>query len=349
MSFPYRATATLNCLVGTRNSSMHHFSELLVKLLDYCEMRCLMCGQLSQASRRALLSLEHLREHFSAHSFASKRVYLWGGEPLLHPELDQIIGFFKGRGALVAMNTNGYKLERHIERLISSRLDRIIFSLDGSDAATHDAIRGVPGSFDKLVANVGLVHSAASTPLIRINFVVLPVNYEQILDVVEWGGRSGVYRIHFQLPIFLTSAQLNAYANIVRTECGCAARNYDAFVMRFDGIDFSVLERIMRTVHERHRDFARFYPFERLSASELRTYFTTYDPVKNCRCDVLEEKLAIDASGRFVTCPDFPDISYGDLTRGITHPERVNWIKERFKTGKRLPICNRCCHFVPYC
>ncbi|HKC63169.1 MAG TPA: radical SAM protein [Pyrinomonadaceae bacterium] len=327
---------------------MRQFSELLVKLLDYCEMHCVMCGQLSQAGRRAVLSLENLREYFRNHTFVGKRVYLWGGEPLLHPELDQIISFFKEKGALVAMNTNGYKLDRHIDRLIASGLDRIIFSMDGSDAITHDSIRGVPGSFDKLVANINLVHTTALTPLIRINFVVLPLNYKQVLKVIDWSSRNGVYRMHFQLPIFLTPAQLNAYANIVRTECGCAARNYGAFVMKFDGVDFSALEQIMQTVYERHRDFARFYPFERLNASDLRTYFTTDNSLKDCRCDVLEEKLAIDASGRFVTCPDFPDISYGNLAGGMTNPERLDWLRERFMTGERLPICNRCCHFVPH-
>lgn len=328
---------------------MHQFSELLVKLLDYCEMHCIMCGQLSQPNRRAVLSLENLRRYFSDHSFLGKRVYLWGGEPLLHPELSQIISFFKGKDALVAMNTNGYRLERQLDHLISSGLDRIIFSMDGNDAATHDGIRGIPGSFEKLVSNIDLIRSATSGPLIRINFVVLPLNYKQILNVIDWGIRNGIYRIHFQLPIFLTQAQLNAYANIVNTECGCATRNYRAFVMQFDGFDFSALEQIMQTVYERHRDFARFYPFERLSASDLRMYFTTHEPVKACRCDVLDEKLAIDASGSFVTCPDFPDLSYGDLVQGVTIPERLHWLRERFRTEERLPICNRCCHFVPLC
>lgn len=326
---------------------MHQFSELLVKLLDYCEMRCVMCGQLSQADRRGVLSLANLHGYFRDYSFVGKRVYLWGGEPLLHPELNQIIAFFKERGALVAMNTNGYKLERHIDSLISSGLDRIIFSMDGSDAATHDNIRGIPGSFEKLRANINLVNNASSAILIRINFVVLPINYEQILNVIGWGYQNGIYRIHFQLPIFLTQAQLSAYANIVRTECGCEARNYSAFVMKFEGIDFSILEKIMQTVYEQHRSFARFYPFEFLSASDLQTYFTTHDPVRDCYCDVLEEKLAIDASGRFVICPDFPDVTYGDLGRGVNNLERLDWLRKRFVTGEKLPICNRCCHFIP--
>src|SRR5437870_4556343 len=126
---------------------LNTYKEFLIKLLDACEMQCVMCGQLSQEDRRTKLSLSTISSYFGTQSLDEKRVYLWGGEPLLHQQLHEIIAFFKNRGAFVAMNTNGYKLNRHLERLVANKLDRIIFSMDGSNAVTHDQIRGVPGSF----------------------------------------------------------------------------------------------------------------------------------------------------------------------------------------------------------
>ena len=329
---------------------MHTYFEVLIKLLDYCEMQCVMCGQLSQDDRRTVLSLSRLERFFANETFINKRVYLWGGEPLLNPEVHEIIAFFKNKGAIVAMNTNGYKLSRHIDRLIENRLDRIIFSIDGSNEQTHDRIRGVPGSYQRLMTNISLLGSmSASTqaPRIRINFVVLPQNYMQILELIEWGRQNSIYRIHFQLPIFLTLEQLSAYAGILQTECGCTIRNYRSFISNFMGINFSLLEQVMRTVYEKHNDFACFYPYQYLTAPELHSYFASTEMIKRCRCDVLNEKLAIDSSGRFVTCPDFPDLSYGDLEKGITSPNTLRWLEKRLNTGENLPICSRCCHFVP--
>lgn len=327
---------------------MYH--ELILKLLDACEMQCVMCGQLSQENRRTKLSLSSLTRYFGGQSFNQKRVYLWGGEPLLHHQLHEIISFFKNRGAFVAMNTNGYKLERHLEQLVENKLDRIIFSMDGSDALTHDQIRGVPGSFDRLqknITNLQELKRLCKVPRIRINFVVLPRNYRQVLEVLAWCKERGVYRVHFQLPIFLTNEQLESYANLVRTECGCSIRNYRAFLSDFSDIDFSVIERSMRAVFRQHQGFARFHPYEYLNAEDLQTYFTTTNILRRCRCDVLTDRLAIDASGRFVTCPDFPDISFGDLDHGVTHPERLDRLRQLVDSGGTLPTCHRCCHFVP--
>src|SRR6266542_3540134 len=57
--------------------------EVIVKILDYCEMACTMCGQLSQEPRRASLPLAKLQNLLHDVPLSGKRIYLWGGEPLL--------------------------------------------------------------------------------------------------------------------------------------------------------------------------------------------------------------------------------------------------------------------------
>src|SRR6202041_2878131 len=54
-----------------------------------------------------------------------------GGEPLLHPELDQIIGRIRKTGAIAGMITNGYLLmPDRIERLNRAGLDHLQISID---------------------------------------------------------------------------------------------------------------------------------------------------------------------------------------------------------------------------
>jgi|ERR1035437_751858 MoaA/NifB/PqqE/SkfB family radical SAM enzyme len=330
---------------------MWKYSEILVKILDYCEMKCAMCGQLSQEDRRKVLPLSALEELFKNNPLKIERVYIWGGEPLLHPQIVEIIRFFKAQNALVAMNTNAYALSRNLTEIIESGLDRIIFSIDGSNAETHDQIRGMPGSYQRIMDAISALNGYScndfSIPKIRINFVVLPTNYTQIIEFLAWARQTSIYRIHFQLPIFFTRDQLNAYRNIIEDKCGCSARNYNAFVSDFQGIDYDLLGEIMKTVHEHNFGFAQFYPYPSLNSDELRRYFTTMDPIRSCRCDVFDQKLAIDSSGRFVTCPDFPDLSFGNIENGFVDTKLRRWLEGRFDSGENLPVCNRCCHFVP--
>src|SRR5713226_1480016 len=58
-------------------------------------------------------------------------VTISGGEPLLHPELDQIIGRIRKHGIVAGMITNGYLLvPERIERLNKAGLDHMQISID---------------------------------------------------------------------------------------------------------------------------------------------------------------------------------------------------------------------------
>jgi len=339
----HRVTSTITIKIARAE-------EFLIKLLDYCEMHCSMCGQLAQGHRRARLSFLSLNLAFASAELHGKRVYLWGGEPMLHPEIIDIIRLFKAKGALVGINTNGHAIEPQIEQIVALRLDRLIFSLDGVDAATHDQIRRSKGSFDTVLRSIRLLRgltSGCSEPLIRINFVVLPQNYHQIPRFIELCHDLGVYKLHLQLPMFFSENSLLKHSAFLRSQLEITVRNYAAFVNDYSEIDFDELHTTMLAVAAHHMPFAQFYPYPKLSRDGLRMYFTGTTPFLGCVCDVLHEKLAVDSSGALVTCPDFPDVSFGTIFDGVTKPEHLLWIRKRMAHVPPLPACSRCCHYVP--
>ena len=58
-------------------------------------------------------------------------VTLSGGEPLLHPDLDELINHIRQRGAIATLITNGYLLTRdRIQRLNRAGLDHLQISID---------------------------------------------------------------------------------------------------------------------------------------------------------------------------------------------------------------------------
>jgi pyruvate-formate lyase-activating enzyme len=70
-----------------------------------------------------------------------------GGEPMLHPQMVEMIEYAKARGARVWLNTNGSmfgpipKLRNKLERLIRAGIDLIEFSMDAGDAETYATVR----------------------------------------------------------------------------------------------------------------------------------------------------------------------------------------------------------------
>jgi SynChlorMet cassette radical SAM/SPASM protein ScmF len=78
-------------------------------------------------------------------------VKLTGGEPLLHPDFIRMVDLLKEKGMSLSIETNGTLLDGSLARYLKDRstLTFITVSLDGAETETHDAFRGVKGSFEK--------------------------------------------------------------------------------------------------------------------------------------------------------------------------------------------------------
>ena len=71
------------------------------------------------------------------------------GEPLLRPDIYEIITYAKSLELKPVLATCGTTLTQEVaSRLKAAGIERISVSLDGPDAASHDAFRGVPGAFE---------------------------------------------------------------------------------------------------------------------------------------------------------------------------------------------------------
>jgi len=117
-------------------------------------------------------------------------VVLTGGDPLKRPDLFEIIAEAVGRGLRVAVApsvTPGLDGEA-IRRLATAGVLRIALSVDGPDAATHDAFRGTPGSFQATRAAIEAVRDASlalqlNTSLTRQTVEHLPATAELVADI----------------------------------------------------------------------------------------------------------------------------------------------------------------------
>ena len=77
-------------------------------------------------------------------------VKLTGGEPMLHPRFREIVSFLADAGLGITIETNGTLLNESLASFLREMgVGCISVSLDGADATTHEALRGVPGSFHR--------------------------------------------------------------------------------------------------------------------------------------------------------------------------------------------------------
>ena len=110
---------------------------------------------------------------------------LTGGDCLKRPDLLTLIDYARSVSVPVALApsvTPLLTLER-MHELREHGIKTVSISLDGMDAATHDAVRGVPGHFDATMTTLGQLKDAGFT--VQINTTVMARNVEQLADIAQ--------------------------------------------------------------------------------------------------------------------------------------------------------------------
>jgi MoaA/NifB/PqqE/SkfB family radical SAM enzyme len=105
---------------------------VLVQIIPnrFCNLSCTYCNEYDKVSEPVPLEEMHRRID-ALGRLGTAMVGISGGEPLTHPELDQVIRRIRGTGAIAGMITNGYLLNpERIERLNRAGLDHMQISID---------------------------------------------------------------------------------------------------------------------------------------------------------------------------------------------------------------------------
>ena len=96
----------------------------------FCNLSCGYCNEYDKVSEPVPLP-EMLRRIDALGRLGTAMIGISGGEPLTHPDLDEIIKRMRKTGAIAGMITNGYLLNvERIERLNKAGLDHMQISID---------------------------------------------------------------------------------------------------------------------------------------------------------------------------------------------------------------------------
>ncbi|MBM4017090.1 MAG: radical SAM protein, partial [Planctomycetes bacterium] len=117
-----------------------------------CPCRCVHCSaDRFTAGERRELSTDELRGVIDqAVDLGVSNVVFTGGEPMVHPDLPDLVAHVDKTRAHAMMFTSGVLLtEKNVARLAEAGLDSLNVSIDAATAARHDELRRLPGAFQK--------------------------------------------------------------------------------------------------------------------------------------------------------------------------------------------------------
>jgi MoaA/NifB/PqqE/SkfB family radical SAM enzyme len=121
---------------------------------DYtCNFKCKHCAieRFKQQDSRSLTVADVKRIADQADAMGLASICISGGEPLIFPDLEEIINTIGSDRFVISVDTNGWLLTEEKARwLVERGVDRIHLSIDGLEGH-HDDFRGVKGSWGRTI------------------------------------------------------------------------------------------------------------------------------------------------------------------------------------------------------
>lgn len=323
-------------------------SKLTFLLTTECNLRCQMCG-VWRRKRAGKLDPDGVEtgdliralDEMLAHS---PTIEITGGEPLLSPHWFPLAAHAAGLGLTVNLITNGWHLAAEAGRVASSGLRTLRVSVDGP-RDVHDAIRGVPGAFDRAMAGLAVLAALPTRPRIEVLCTISDANVGRLVELAE--HLRGL-PVDLFMPIhlnFRSPWHYEAHAEAFEKTFGHSCDGRDAFTYDPGALDVGTIRQELAELAGRPWPFV-VATLPKLLVDELDRYYL--DP-RYCRpttsdCGNVWSALAVAPSGDVGAClgETFGNIRRERLETIWASPALQDF-RERFRTHGRLPVCGRCC------
>lgn len=161
-----------------------------ISITGICNQKCEHCSN-GGGNKKGVLRLKLLKEILKWHP---GYIVLTGGEPFLHPEIDEIIYQVKSDNAFLRICTNGTLLSAKINIDFLEAMDEndiIQISFDAADKETYAKMRG-SDNFEKVLTNIRSIKKRY--PYINIELHCVPTQYNitQLTSIYRLANQLGV-------------------------------------------------------------------------------------------------------------------------------------------------------------
>jgi hopanoid biosynthesis associated radical SAM protein HpnH len=144
---------------------------LLVELepLFACNLKCAGCGKIAQPASLLKQRMPVEQAVAAIEESGAPMVSIAGGEPLMHPQIDEIVRQLLARGKIVFLCTNALLLPKHLHKFKPHRNFSWMVHIDGL-RERHDESVNKEGGFDGAVAAIKLAQQAGFRVMTNTTF-----------------------------------------------------------------------------------------------------------------------------------------------------------------------------------
>ncbi len=164
---------------------------------DYaCNFSCQHCDitKLRSKDKRRFFTIPDVKElSRQADEMGLAHIVITGGEPLVFPDLDEIIKAINPAKFYITVDTNGWFLDaKKAKHLRSIGLDKIQLSLDSLVASEHDEFRRKAGSHERALRAIDASLDTGLNIILATVVTKQRIRSQEFIDFLEFAKKKGV-------------------------------------------------------------------------------------------------------------------------------------------------------------
>jgi len=318
-----------------------------------CNLKCKMCYQgQTRALRRQELNTNDSFKIFEKLKDKVKTIKLIGGEPTVRDDIFEIISYWDKAGKKIILHSNLTLLDdKKIETFKKFENVRdILTSIDGPKEV-HDAVRGVPGSFEKMKKAVSMVkEKMLNVPITVFAMMLISDNLSKLKDLIDIAKEIGIGTINVLFEQVYSAEDKEEAQKIFKNVFGWGEGEYRLNTQIRDPIfpgnlDIKKLKKELAEIRlygMKKGCFVNFVPFNYYK--NLDKYLGLKKTKTFC-LKLLSPELRVNQTGDVIWC-DVIEKSFGNLLE--KSPDEI-WLSDDYQKFREylfknsLPICHRCC------
>lgn len=313
--------------------------SISVNITGRCNLKCVFCEK-GKTTSQYEIDFQNMKKLIDLSLKCNCPIFISGGEPFLHKQIWNILGYCKNKGKKISIVTNGTvfkNLSSEQYELLNDAISMMMISLDSANSEEHDGIRGVNGIFDNIIK---FLNNPLRKNKVCLNCLLTP-DIQNVQPMIMF-AKEAKCSLNFQPVIFESNfpdlVKVDWKKNIQKTmafppEKMEKLRSYDRCAKKLNAI--TNLPLLMKYIN-------KYFQY-----ANTDKYFLDYI-LDRFICFIPFQQITIEERGFIVPCVFLAgesSIYDGDVYE--------NWrnmaLKYRaiLKNGKRFTVCKSCvCHFA---
>ncbi|WP_312046487.1 radical SAM protein [Anaerotignum sp.] len=183
----------------TDDSPLDAIGLVWLEITQACNAKCIHCYEgCEHISTKNPLSLPEWQKIINElKDIHPQRIVIIGGEPCVHKDLCKILNLVSEIKSDVTLFTNGSLLNEDIVGILKNHDMRVKLSLYGNNAAIHDNITQLPGSFEKLLKSIDTLQKRKID--VSVAIVLMKENQDYYEEISDFVNRLGVSSYKFDV------------------------------------------------------------------------------------------------------------------------------------------------------